>query len=184
MAEPDPQRLDDLDDLPPSRTPLQRLWSATRELLLTLAFAAAVLMVVGALRSPELPEAAPPVAVSALDGTRLVLSDQADRTVVLNFWATWCAPCRIEMPSLVDFAADNPEIPVWFLAVDGEEAALRAFAIEQGLPLSTVARADAALLAAWSPSTIPMTVVVEPGGRIGGVHTGLVFRPILWWMTR
>lgn len=185
MAEPDPQHLEDPAELPPPpRTPLQRLWRATRELLLTLAFAAAVLVVVGALRSPDLPEAAPPVALSALDGTRLVLAEQAERTVVLNFWATWCAPCRIEMPALVDFAADHPEIPVWFLAVDGEEAALRAFAVDQGIPLSAVARADEAVLAAYAPSTIPMTVVVEPGGRLGGVHTGLIFRPLLWWMTR
>ena len=155
-----------------------------RELALTLVFALVVLVGVGWLRSPSLPQQAPDVDLSALDGTRLALAEHAASKVVLNFWATWCGPCRVELPTLVAFSQEHPEIPVWFLAVDGEPEGLRAFATEHGMPLSQVARISRRISEAYDPATIPMTVVVEPGGAIGHVHSGVLIRPLLWWMTR
>jgi cytochrome c biogenesis protein CcmG/thiol:disulfide interchange protein DsbE len=49
-------------------------------------------------------KAAPDFELSTLDGHRIRLSDLRGRVVLVNFWATWCAPCRVEMPWLSDFA--------------------------------------------------------------------------------
>jgi len=162
----------------------RRALRVLRDLALTLAFAAVALAVAGWARSPELPTRAPPVELSALDGTPLSLAGQSGSKVLLNFWATWCGPCRVELPTLVAFSQDHPEIPVWFLAVDGQPAELSRFAAEHGMPLSQVARVSRGVSEAYHPSTIPMTVVVEPGGAVGRVHSGVLIRPLLWWMTR
>lgn len=165
-------------------SPARRALGWVREIALTLAFGAALLVGVGWLRSPDLPASAPDFSLATLDGSRVALSGLRGQTVVLNFWATWCGPCRIELPTLVDFAADHPDIPVLYVAVDGEPEALRRFASEHDMPLKDVLVADQATYRAYGVSTIPMTVVVGPEGEISGIHAGILLRPLLWWMTR
>ena len=53
-----------------------------------------------------------------LDGEQVSLFSLRGRTVVLNFWATWCGPCRVEAPSLAAFADNNPDIAVLGIAAD------------------------------------------------------------------
>ena len=64
------------------------------------------------------------------DGRTLRLSDLAGRPVIVNFWASWCGPCRAEMPELLAAAAENPELAL--LAVNYRETpdVMRAFAEE------------------------------------------------------
>ena len=69
----------------------------------------------------DVPEQAPPFALSSLDGDPIVLADYKGQTVVLNFWASWCGPCRHEVPEFNRFAQAHPEIPVLGLAVQSGE---------------------------------------------------------------
>lgn len=165
----------------PSRR--RRLLSIARELLIFAALALVAMGVFGRLRAPDLPPEAPAFTLLDLDGARVSLADYAGRPVVLNFWATWCTPCRVEAPSFDAFARANPEIPVLGIAADGSPDELRAAAAELGIGYR-ILRADRATLRAYGVDLFPTTVVVDTEGRITASHAGLMLRPHLWLATR
>jgi thiol-disulfide isomerase/thioredoxin len=77
-------------------------------------------------RAPSAPvvgKPAPPFQLTSLDGSKQSLSDYRGRPVVLNFWATWCEPCKQEMPALQAAAAGRKDLVI--LGIDNVEAAVR-----------------------------------------------------------
>ncbi len=140
------------------------------------------MQVVGWLRAPSLPEEAPQFVLRDLSGADVSLADLRGRTVVLNFWATWCGPCRVEAPSLSSFAAAHPDIVVLGIAADGPAPKLKAAAKDLGITYQ-ILQGDRATLEAYQIETFPTTIVVGPDGAVVSAHTGLMFRPQLWWAT-
>jgi cytochrome c biogenesis protein CcmG/thiol:disulfide interchange protein DsbE len=175
-----PDDLLDDDVPPPSRR--DRVLRGLRELAVTVVLLVVAFAVVGWLRAPSLPERPPPLRLHSLAGADVALADFAGRRVLVNFWATWCGPCRVELPLLRGH--DGPATPVMFVAVDGEPAQLTAFARREGLPLERVLVADAATQRAWGVSTLPTTVVIGPDGGVEAAHTGIVTPVQLWWWGR
>ena len=119
-----------------------------------------------------------------LDGVRFTIDELRGQKVVLNFWASWCGPCRAEMPEIARFHRDYPEIPVIGLAVDsGDEAKVRGAA--QALSMSwRVALADTRLTRAWAVETLPTTVILDKNGDTKTVIRGLVSYDVLVRETR
>jgi thiol-disulfide isomerase/thioredoxin len=140
---------------------------------ISLAFAVLIYLAVGWLRAPSLPDEAPDFALKTLSGEPVSLSSLRGKTVVLNFWATWCGPCRTEIPWFSKFATENPDVVVLGIATDGTEDELRAATAQLGITYP-VLRADSATQRAYGVNTIPTTVVVEPDGSVGTVHVGLM----------
>lgn len=108
---------------------------------------------------------------TTLDGQSFDLADLRGRVVVINSWASWCPPCRSEMPAFVDLAAtaDPDDIVVLGLNVGDEPAAAEAFMDEQGMTFTNVADPDGAILAAIPgvpPKSLPSTVILDRDGRI------------------
>jgi thiol-disulfide isomerase/thioredoxin len=113
----------------------------------------------------------PPVSGTTLDGTPLDVSELAGRVVVLNNWASWCGPCRDEVPGLVSLAGsvDSAKVAVVGLDVSDDSAAAKAFARELGMTYPSIVDADGALLRTIPgvpPSALPSTVILDRQGRI------------------
>ncbi|MDT8902023.1 TlpA family protein disulfide reductase [Anaeroselena agilis] len=110
-------------------------------------------------------KAAPRFTLGSLDGAQ-VAAPVPGKVTVLNFWATWCPPCRAEMPELDKFAAANPAVA--FYAVNLEEPASKvaAFLGERGLSLPGLLDAGGDAARAYRIRSIPTTVVVDRDGII------------------
>ncbi|EQB11605.1 hypothetical protein L288_03150 [Sphingobium quisquiliarum P25] len=120
----------------------------------------------------------PRLTVTDLKGRSLELG-MPGRPMVINLWATWCPPCRREMPMLID-VAQSSKVPV-LLVNQGEDAtAIRAFLAKQGL-------ADGAILTdpggglgqAVASAALPTTLFVNEAGEIAGLHVGEISRAAL-----
>lgn len=125
---------------PADAPPPPRTWLAWLERLVTIGLILFVLYrlgpQLGALAGvgPDLGRT-PEYTVVTLDGDTIRSEDLHGRVVVLNFWATWCAPCRIEMPSLQSLHEDRAEdgVVVIGLSTDvGSEAPIREWVEERG----------------------------------------------------
>lgn len=104
---------------------------------------------------------------------REILASLEGKPLVVNYWATWCEPCKDEMPRLVE-AADAYEGRVNFLGVDvedGEEAAL-AFVREVGIPFPSVADPRGEIRRAEEIVGLPTTQFFRSDGELAFVHSG------------
>lgn len=110
---------------------------------------------------------APDFALPSLDGKQVRLSDYRGRTVLVNFWATWCGPCREEMPALQKAADAHPATLV-VLSVNMRESEdqVRTFAQQQSITYPLLLHPDDATLLAYLIRGLPVTVVVGPDGVI------------------
>jgi thiol-disulfide isomerase/thioredoxin len=114
-----------------------------------------------------------PLALSGptLDGDQFDLADLRGRVVVLNAWASWCTPCRVETPAFVALSegSDPEDVVVVGLNVTDDAAAARAFVDEFSMPYPSIEDPDGALLATVPgvpPSSLPSTVILDRDGRI------------------
>lgn len=123
------------------------------------------------------PKPLPEAVLTKGDGTEASLSDHKGKWMVLNFWATWCAPCRREMPSLERLQAAMPEIAVVPVATGrNDPERIDKFYAEAGVKLLPVLRDPKSQLARpMGVLGLPVTVIVDPEGRevarlIGGAE--------------
>jgi len=123
---------------------------------------------------PEIPAEAPDFTVTTIDGDVVHLNALRGRTVVLNFWATWCGPCRTEAPAFIRFSKTHPEIPVLGLAVDSGSAAQVRRTVRDWKISFPVALADASLQRTYDISTLPTTVIIDPKGQVKDIHVGVM----------
>jgi cytochrome c biogenesis protein CcmG, thiol:disulfide interchange protein DsbE len=111
-------------------------------------------------------EKAPSIVIH--DGPQTVaLRDYRGKTVVLNFWASWCGPCIAEFPSLVQLQRQMPQVVVLAVAFDTDEPSYRQFLIDNNLSgLLTVNDVTNASNSAFDTSRPPETYVIDSGGTI------------------
>ena len=110
--------------------------------------------------------ATPPLELSDLQGTRHRLADYRGKVVMVNFWATWCVPCRDEMPSIERLRASLEGRPFAVLAVNvGESAgAARGFAASMPLGFPLLLDRDTRTSRAWGARILPATFLIGPDG--------------------
>ena len=106
--------------------------------------------------------------LAALDGSTRTLDDYAGSYVLLNFWATWCAPCRIEMPALERLHQELADGGLRVVGVDlGEETAdVERFVEETGITFEIVIDDDLSTGRLYAARSLPMTYILDPEGTI------------------
>ncbi|MDE2302798.1 MAG: TlpA family protein disulfide reductase [Sphingomonadales bacterium] len=127
--------------------------------------------------APPATRAAPPRPIAELrlpllDGSTFDLAAERGHVVLVNFWASWCVPCRAEMPVLDAFARAHPEVRVIGVSMDmrrDRAAVMRAMAGRAyAAGLASAAKANSL----GTPATIPETVVIGGDGRVAARATG------------
>jgi peroxiredoxin len=108
------------------------------------------------------------------DGQNLRLAEQRGRVVMVNFWATWCAPCRQEMPHLERLHATYRSAGFVLLGVSIDDDPKQALAVAERLGVSFVILLDVdkAVSRRWDLRTMPSTVLIDRDGQIRHVHRG------------
>lgn len=127
---------------------------------------------------PEVGDTALDFTLLDLDGNAVTLSDLRGRPVVLNFWATWCPPCRLEMPALEDTQRDYQAHDVVVLTVNQSETGeqVRDFFDAVGLDLPALLDSDGEVGIAYGAAYLPSTVFIDPNGQITAMHRGIISR--------
>ena len=119
---------------------------------------------------------APDVTTELLSKETFSLSDHVGKKVViLNFFATWCGPCKAEMPELIRFAEKHKNDPLLFIGIDASEpeSMVQDFVREQGVTYP-VAIDHGTLQKAFSIRSFPTTVVIGPDGTVQLYEVGSI----------
>lgn len=107
---------------------------------------------------------APELTLMSPDGSISLLSELRGSTVVLHFWATWCPPCRAELPSLLDFASSGAAA-VRAVSVDPEWFAVRSFVEGESLEFVYLASAEE-VSDTFGVEGLPQTFVIDATGTL------------------
>lgn len=109
------------------------------------------------------------------DGQRRWLSDLRGKPVVLNFWATWCTPCKAEMPELQALYVEAGERASFeLLAVNMREAVgpVADFSADLGLTFPLVIDSEGALATSYRVTVLPTTIIIDADGIVREQHLG------------
>jgi len=118
--------------------------------------------------------------VDLIDGGSFTLSAAlADRPVVINFWASWCPPCRLEMPDLEQVSRDVPGVRFIGIAIDDTESNAAAYARQIGVTYPIAVDANYAISDAYGINVLPQTWLVTQNGTIVRTIQGGVTRESL-----
>lgn len=142
----------------------------------TMALIAATLLAV-TLEASALPTAgapAPDFALKNSAGKNLRLSELRGEVVLLNFWATWCGPCRQELPHLDKIHGQyrNAGLTVLAINIDNDRVNAEAMLQKLGVRVPTLYDADKRVSKLYEVDAMPATVIIDRDGRVRYVHRG------------
>ena len=121
---------------------------------------------------------APNIVAETLDGDTFRLREHRGEVVVVNVWATWCAPCRVEMPGFVDLQTEFRNRGVRFvgISVDREgTGVVQSFVEDEGINFPQIV--DPSLANRLFPgNVVPRTYLIDKQGRIRYKHSGVILK--------
>lgn len=122
------------------------------------------------------PDMAPALAAVTLDGDSVALDELRGEVVLLNVWATWCVPCRMEAPELQELheAHRADGLRVVGVTVDNRGAGdqIRQFVEEFGMTYEIWWDPDGTAIEAFGAAGVPLTVLIDRDGRLAWRHLG------------
>ena len=117
---------------------------------------------------------APDFTLRQIDGPNLRLGEQRGRVVMVNFWATWCGPCRVELPHLSRLHEKYRASGFVLLGVniDEDPNAAKALAGKLGLKFPVLLDTDRRVVGAYDLNAMPATVLIDKDGRVRHLYRG------------
>lgn len=121
------------------------------------------------------PDAAPSFAVKGMDGKTVSLEAERGKVVLLNFWATWCGPCRMEVPDLVELQKkyDGRLQVIGLVVDDDDEEAVRSFAKRYAINYPVAMATDEMRFQFGGIPALPTSFLIDAQGRTVQKHIGL-----------
>ena len=118
--------------------------------------------------------AAPDFTLRTMNGPNLRLAEQRGRVVMVNFWATWCGPCRQEMPQLDRLYQKYKSSGFVLLGVNVDDDVRKAADVagKLGVSFPVLLDTDKAVSKLYDLSTMPSTVLIDRDGKVRYVHRG------------
>jgi cytochrome c biogenesis protein CcmG, thiol:disulfide interchange protein DsbE len=125
-------------------------------------------------RAPVIGRTAPQIAATAVDGSSIDLDALRGQVVLVNFWATWCPPCRAEMPAIeAAYQAYRTQgFEVLAVTNDQNPELVPLFLREFGLSFPAIADRDNAINAAYRVNGLPTSFFIDRAGTVRAVHHG------------
>lgn len=126
-------------------------------------------------------DAAPDFELISLDNEAVSLSDYRGQVVLVNFWATWCPPCRAELPDLVGYYHDHATEGFILLGINEQESAQQATAFlnSQGLDFPVLLDETGSVMGSYGVSAMPSSFLIDKSGQIVQMWTGMINRQTL-----
>ena len=153
--------------LPALPTPARRAMRVTLAAALVFAASAAIPAI-----APS--TAAPDFTLRSMTGPNMRLGEQRGRVVMVNFWATWCGPCREEMPQLNRLYERYKSAGFVLLGVNVDDDSHKAadVAAKLGVTFPVLLDSDKVVSRLYDLSTMPSTVIIDRDGKVRYVHRG------------
>jgi cytochrome c biogenesis protein CcmG/thiol:disulfide interchange protein DsbE len=120
--------------------------------------------------------AAPPLVLPDLGGRTVDLAGLKGKVVAVNFWATWCGPCQVEIPELAEVWNDHKDRCFELLGVAEESAREDVHAMARSIPYPILVDERAEALSAWRVAGYPRTYLVDAQGNVRQVFQGAISR--------
>jgi peroxiredoxin len=143
-----------------------------RALITAVVLAAGALFSAQAATTPS--SGAPDFTLPSLGGPNLRLQEQRGQVVMVNFWATWCGPCRVEMPHLARLYEKyrGSGFVVFAVNIDEDPRKAADLATKLGLRFPVLLDTEKKVSRMYDLSTMPSTVLIDRDGRVRHVHRG------------
>jgi peroxiredoxin len=115
------------------------------------------------------------------NGRSVQLADYRGKVVLLNFWATWCGPCKVEIPWFVDFERRHKDQGFAVVGISMDEdgwQAVKPFISAMGINYRVLMGSDTIGQLYGGVDSLPTTFLIDRDGRIAAVHFGLVSKSV------
>lgn len=118
-------------------------------------------------------------------GKTVTLSDYKGKALFLHFWATWCPPCKVELPHLeklaqkIESKGDNAKINFLAICISDSQKSLSSFMKENGYTFAGGLDATGRIAMKYGIQGVPTSILISPEGKILKIHVGMMSEKLL-----